>query len=188
MWSFTRYRREKYTPSFLSRAKSTSCNQEVYRGKQYVCIYNHTHTHINTLADTPLPLHVITSLSFCCCHGNSCSFPTEGNKLKLVEESSFWCHVNTVTPMYGHPGRSIQERRRRWFRWPPPLMSRHNKPPRKQNSLRTDKLWKQHAILICFSCRFLSLSCAISLRTLHLNALCDHLCLLTLICLEHCIM
>lgn len=123
MWSFACYRQEKYTPSFLSRAKTTSCNQEVYREKQYVCISN-THTHTRAA----LPLHVITSLSFRCCHGNSCSFPTKGNKLKLVEESCFWCHVNTrLRPCMDIlivPFRSAGWRL--WFRWP--LVSRHNKP------------------------------------------------------------
>lgn len=69
--------------------------------KQHPVIRKFTEENSMSASITTHTLHVITSLSFCCCHGNRCSFPTEGNKLKLVEESSVWCHVNTLRPCMG---------------------------------------------------------------------------------------
>ncbi len=69
--------------------------------KQHLVIRKFTEENSMSASITTHTLHVVISLSFCCCHGNSCSFPSEGNKLKLVEESSFWCHVNTLRPCMG---------------------------------------------------------------------------------------
>ncbi len=54
-------------------------------------ITTHTHTH-SPCHYLPLVLLLPWKQLF---------FPTEGNKLKLVEESSFWCHVHTLHPCMG---------------------------------------------------------------------------------------